>query len=99
MCYKSKLLKEKKIENMSNTNQSNKNYTQLQFLVELLRGNNIGITVNEAKNRYKIGNLRARMTELRQRGVRVRTKNVGNNVREYYISQRLVNGSKAKATV
>lgn len=47
--------------------------TQVAFLETHLRGTNREMSAAQAKATYGIGNLRARMSELRQMGLRVRT--------------------------
>lgn len=48
------------------------NTTQNTFLEDFLRGTGRGLTSTEARQVYGIKNLRARMTELRKAGLRVR---------------------------
>ena len=70
--------------------------TQVAFLEKHLRGTNREMSAAQAKATYGIGNLRARMTELRQAGLRVR-KGVNTEGRTTYaISRRDVFGDQFK---
>lgn len=71
------------------------NKTQNAFLEEFLRGTKRGITGAFARDAYGIKNLRARMTEFRNAGLKVNT--VYNKGRATYtVSQRDVAGTRAK---
>ena len=48
--------------------------SQLDFLVEYLQGTGRELSAAQAQSLFGIQNLRARMTELRQDGYRVRTR-------------------------
>jgi hypothetical protein len=48
--------------------------SQRDFLVGYLRGTGRELSANQAQSLFGIQNLRARMTELRQEGYRVRTR-------------------------
>lgn len=70
--------------------------TQVAFLEKHLRGTNREMSAAQAKATYGIENLRARMTELRQAGLRVR-KGVNTEGRTTYaISRRDVFGDQFK---
>ena len=70
--------------------------TQVEFLEDYLRGT--GRTLSEAQARalYGIQNLRARMTDLRHVGLRVRTEKNTEGRARYAISARDETGSRAK---
>ena len=70
--------------------------TQVAFLEKHLRGTNRALSAAQAESTYGIRNLRARMTELRQAGLNVRT---GVNTRGrtvYAVSRRDVFGDQFK---
>lgn len=64
--------------------------TQNQNLVSYLRGKNRGLTALQAKALFGIGNLRARMSELRYEGYRVRTEQNKSGKTVYFISRRMM---------
>ena len=75
--------------------------SQKEMIVIELRGTGISLTAEEALKMFGIQNLRARMSELRHAGLRVRTTTLhegkpGRPAVAYYISARDVNGSRAK---
>jgi hypothetical protein len=71
--------------------------TQLQFLQNYLRGTNITITAREAKERFGIAKLHARLYEIKMAGLRIRSKSTGNNKElAYKVSARDLTGSRAK---
>ena len=72
--------------------------TQNQKLEAFLRGTGRTLTAAEAQARFGIQNLRARMTELRQVGLTVRTEGttVKSGLTKYAVSGRDVTGSRAK---
>jgi hypothetical protein len=76
-----------------------KSLTQNQFLVSHLRGTGKELTVAEAKEKYSIGNLRARIAELRQAGLVVSTRKTTTGAASYKIATRLQNGSRAKVAI
>ena len=78
---------------MSFTNLST---TQLEFLENHLRGTGRALSAAQARATYNISNLRARMTEMRQLGLRVRTSVNSRGRTTYSVSRRTVNGSQAK---
>jgi hypothetical protein len=69
---------------MANKNNSS---TQNSFLLKYLRGTGRTLTVVQAKSRFNIGNLRARMSEIRQAGLRVRTEKTRDGRNKYSISR------------
>jgi hypothetical protein len=73
--------------------------TQKQFLVNHLRGTGVELTAAQAQATYGIKNLRARMTEIRQAGLVVRTRVNYRGANAYSISSRDVTGSRAAIAV
>jgi hypothetical protein len=69
--------------------------TQNQFLEQHLRGTGRAISANQARATYGIQNIRARMTELRQAGLKVNRAKNSEGRAAYTISARDVNGSRA----
>jgi len=70
--------------------------TQNQFLESYLRGTGRTLSARQADSLYGIKNIRARMTELRQAGLRVsRAKNTEGRA-AYSVSSRDVTGSRAQ---
>jgi hypothetical protein len=73
--------------------------TQNQFLESYLRGTGRTLSARQADSLYGIKNIRARMTELRQAGLRVsRTMNTEGRS-AYSVSSRDVAGSRANVFV
>lgn len=72
--------------------------SQKEFLVEYLRGTNREISSAQADRLFGIRNLRARMTDLRQMGLRVRTRTNSTGRTSYAVSARDINGSRARVT-
>lgn len=73
--------------------------TQNQFLENYLRGTGRTLSARQADSLYGIKNIRARMTELRQAGLRVsRTKNTEGRS-TYSVSSRDQAGSRAQVFV
>lgn len=72
------------------------NVSQNAFLEQYLRGTGKTLTVAEARSRFGIQNLRARMTELRQAGLRVNVSETRNGTARYSVSRQDVTGSRAK---
>ena len=73
--------------------------TQNQFLESHLRGTGRTLSARQADSLYGIKNIRARMTELRQAGLRVsRTKNTEGRS-AYGVSSRDITGSRAQVFV
>jgi hypothetical protein len=64
--------------------------SQRDFLVEYLRGTGRELTQPQAETLYGIRNLRARMSEIRQDGFRVRTRVNTNGRTAYAVSRRMV---------
>jgi hypothetical protein len=69
---------------------------QTTFLEQYLRGTGKTISEAQAKATFGIRNLRARMTDLRQAGLIVRTDVNSYGKTVYSVSARDVNGSRAK---
>lgn len=69
--------------------------TQNEFLQEYLRGTGRELTVAQARSQYGIGNLRARVSELRQAGLNVRTRKNYRGAGSYRMSARDLFGSRA----
>jgi hypothetical protein len=74
--------------------------TQNEFLVSYLRGTGRELTVAQAKARFSIGNLRARVSELRNDfGLRVLTRKNYRGAAAYRISARDQFGSRAQIEI
>lgn len=73
--------------------------TQNEFLVHYLRGTNRRLSSDQANSIYGIKNLRARLSELRGVGLRVRRKKNAEGRGSYSISARDVTGSRAALLV
>lgn len=69
--------------------------TQNEFLVTHLRGTQRELTVAQAKAKFGIGNLRARVCELRKAGLNVKSRKNYRGAAAYTITARLQNGSRA----
>lgn len=69
---------------------------QTSFLEQHLRGTGRTLTAAQAKQKFGIQNLRARMTEMRQAGLQVHTEvnTVGRTA--YSVSARDVNGKRSR---
>ncbi len=70
--------------------------TQVEFLEKHLRGTGRAMSSAQAEATYGIKNLRARMTELRQAGLRVRTTTNTEGRTAYAVSRRDVFGDQFK---
>ena len=70
--------------------------TQVAFLEKHLRGTNRELSAAQARATFGIENLRARMTELRQAGLRVRTGVNTQGRTVYAVSRRDVFGDQFK---
>jgi hypothetical protein len=70
--------------------------TQKQFLESYLRGTDRSLTSRQADSLYGIKNLRARITELRQSGLVVRTDKTQEGLTKYMVSARDLSGSRAR---
>lgn len=66
------------------------------FLEKYLRGTGKTITQADARARFGINNLSARMTEMRQAGLRVNVDTSDKGVTRYSICGRDVTGSRAR---
>lgn len=64
--------------------------SQNEFLVNYLRGTGRELTSAQAAANYGIKNLRARITELRQEGFKVRTRRNTVGTTSYAVSRRKV---------
>jgi hypothetical protein len=73
--------------------------TQNEFLEQYLRGTGRRLSSSQADMLYGIKNLRARMSELRGVGMRVRRKKSTEGRSAYSISARDVTGSRAAILV
>lgn len=72
------------------------NTTQKVFLENYLRGTGRALTSTEARQVYGIKNLRARISELRKAGLRVRREKVAHGrVSAYAVSRRDQTGAQA----
>jgi hypothetical protein len=69
--------------------------TQNEFLEQHLRGTGRAMSAAQARATYGIQNIRARMTELRQAGLKVNRAKNSEGRAAYTISARDVNGSRA----
>lgn len=69
---------------------------QNRFLENYLRGTGRSITSRDARARFGIGNLRARMTELRQAGLNVVSEPTRRGTARYSIRSRDVHGRRAR---
>lgn len=63
---------------------------QKEFLIDHLRGTGRELSSAQAVSLYGIQNLRARMSEIRQEGFRVRTRRNTSGLTNYAISRRMV---------
>lgn len=70
--------------------------SQREFLVSYLRGTGRELTQPQAESMFGIKNLRARMSEMRELGLRVRTRATSAGRIAYSVSARDVNGSRAQ---
>ncbi len=64
--------------------------TQREFLVSYLRGTGRELTSASARSNYGIKNLRARISELRKDGFKVRTRQNTVGTTSYSVSRRMV---------
>jgi hypothetical protein len=69
--------------------------TQVEFLEQHLRGTGRGLTARQAASLYGIKNIRARMTEFRQAGLRVERTSTTTGHSAYKVLGRDVTGSRA----
>lgn len=77
----------------------NSNKTQNQLLVSYLRGTGRGISAPQASALFGIKNLRARMSDLRQAGLRIRKAMNTEGNTTYFVSRRAIDGSQAYVCV
>lgn len=70
--------------------------TQVEFLEKHLRGTGRTLSAAQAEATYGIMNLRARMTELRQLGLRVRKSTNTEGRTAYAVSRRDILGNQYK---
>ena len=69
---------------------------QKAFLESYLRGTGKSLTAADAKARFGIQQLPARMSELREAGLQVKTAKASTGKTKYTISSRDITGSRAK---
>jgi hypothetical protein len=69
---------------------------QVEFLEDYLRGTGRTLTEAQARATYGIGNLRARISDLRAAGLKVRLDRTEDGRAKYAVSARDVTGSRAK---
>lgn len=70
------------------------NINQKTKIVRYLRGTGRTLTNQEALYKFDVKNLSARMSEIRQMGLRVRTRKTKSGDTAYAISARDLNGSR-----
>ena len=68
--------------------------TQKQFLEQYLRGTGKSLTARQAAATFGIKNLRARMTEMRKAGLKVKTDTNASGRTQYSISARDAQGQR-----
>lgn len=73
--------------------------SQREFLVNYLRGTGRELTQPQAESLFGIKNLRARISEMRNMGLRVRTRATTTGRIAYSVSARDINGSRAQVAV
>ena len=71
----------------------NSSKTQTELLVTYLRGTGRGISAPQARSLFGVKNLRARMSDLRQNGYKVRTATNKEGNTTYFVSRRMVGQS------
>jgi len=64
--------------------------TQVESLISFLRGKNRGISAPQARALFGVKNLRARMSDLRELGYRVRTTINTEGRTTYFVSRRMI---------
>lgn len=69
---------------------------QNTFLEQYLRGTGRAITARDAEARFGIKNLRARMTDLRNAGLLVRSEPSSTGATRYTVSSRDATGSRSR---
>lgn len=70
--------------------------TQTEKVIDYLRGTGKELTSTQAKTMWGVSNLRARMSEIRKKGLKVRTRLNHDGVTAYKISARDIAGSRAQ---
>jgi len=68
----------------------NSSKTQTEMLVTYLRGTGRGISAPQAKSLFGIKNLRARISDLRQAGFKIRKDMNKEGNTTYFVSRRMV---------
>ena len=68
----------------------NSSKTQTELLVSYLRGTGRGISAPQAKSLFGIKNLRARISDLRQSGYKVRKNMNTQGNTTYFVSRRMI---------
>jgi hypothetical protein len=68
----------------------NSSKTQTELLVSYLRGTGRGISAPQARSLFGVKNLRARMTDLRQSGYKVRKDMNKEGNTTYFVSRRMI---------
>ena len=69
---------------------------QVEFLEDYLRGTGRTLTEAQARATYGIGNLRARISDLRAVGLKIRREKNTEGRAKYAVSARDITGSRAK---
>lgn len=72
-------------------------FTQAEKVAEYLRGTGRELTAAQALAMWDVRNLRARMSELRKAGLKVRTRTNSQGTTSYSISARDVNGKRTRS--
>ena len=75
---------------------TNLSVPQVEFLEDFLRGTGRTLTEAQARATYGIGNLRARISDLRAAGLKIRREKNTEGRAKYAVSARDVTGSRAK---
>lgn len=68
----------------------NSNKTQTELLVSYLRGTGRGISAPQARSLFGIKNLRARISDLRQCGFKIRKDMNKEGNTTYFVSRRMI---------
>lgn len=72
-------------------------FTQAEKVAKYLRGTGRELTAAQARAMWDVRNLRARMSELRQAGLKVRTRTNYRGATAYSISARDINGNRTRS--
>ena len=75
---------------------TNLSVPQVEFLEDFLRGTGRTLTEAQARATYGIGNLRARISDLRAAGLKIRLSKTEEGRAKYAVSARDITGSRAK---